>query len=238
MDVGVGFRPFGLRHDAIAEVVVDGGVRVRSLPTVDPASVKYEPLLARGDEVFIVDGPVNADGYDWFLVKAPDGTSDGLFGWVAAASRDGEQWVDDQVASDCPALPEDARRLGVLLDELLLHCFGGSELIFELESGIGCLPSERAPIEPDWFDVDCWSLSGDACGSCGLPLAVDPQHGSLPAEEHALWLFRGHFDDPAAASCRLADPAALGGMSAEEVVHRCRTTFVLTSLVRLGPGSG
>ncbi len=93
-DVGLG-RPRGLVRDAMAEVVVDGGVRVRSLPTVDAMSIKYEPLLSRGESLFVVDGPVTADGYDWYLVQALQGIDRGPFGWVAAASREGETWIDD-----------------------------------------------------------------------------------------------------------------------------------------------
>jgi hypothetical protein len=233
------WAPFGLVRDAMAEVVVDGGVRVRSLPTVDPSSVKYEPLLVRGDEVFIVDGPVSADGYEWYLVQSlPGGTSGGPFGWVAAASRDGETWIDDLGGPDCPSLPGDARRLGVLPEELLVHCYGGTERTFELDANVYCLQPEGPAIEPAWLGMGCGLLSGDACGSCGIPIAVDPQFGMLPREELARWSFAGHFDDPAAATCRLAAPSGIDDPSPELVVHRCRTTFVLTSLVRLGDASG
>lgn len=235
-DVGLG-RPRGLAPDAMAEVVVEGGVRVRSLPTVDATSIKYEPLLRRGDLVFIVDGPVAADGYDWYLTQSLLASDDrGPFGWVAAASREGETWIDDLEESDCPRIPEDARALGSLPEELLLHCFGGSELSMELEANVFCLPGEAvATVAPGWLAVDCGVLSGDACGACGIPIAADPQFGfELPKEDLARWALSGHFDDPAAASCR---PSAVPGTDApslELIVHRCRTTLVLTSLTRLG----
>jgi hypothetical protein len=233
---GVGFRPFGLRRDAMAEVVVDDGVRVRSLPTVDAASEKYEPLLVRGDRVFIVDGPTSADGYDWYLVQAlPGEQCCGPFGWVASASRDGEIWIDDIAQERCPLLPDDARQLGVTPDELLVHCFGGSELSFELDANVYCLPEDVRAIEPAWFGMGCGLLSGDACGSCGVALAVDPEYGALRREEPARWSFRGHFDDPAADGCRATAPI-VGDPSRAQIIHRCRTTFVLTSLEWLGPG--
>jgi hypothetical protein len=236
-DDGVGLRPNGLRRDAVAEVVVDGGVRVRSLPTVDPASLKYEPLLVRGDEVFIVDGPTKADGYVWYLVQAlPGDEPGGPFGWVAAASRDGETWIDDVAGTDCPSLPDDAARLGVLPEELLIHCFGGSELSFEHDANVYCLPADAPPIEPAWLSSGCGYLSGDACGWCGLNLAIEPGTGVLPTEQVAHWSVRGHFDDPAAASCRATGPI-VGDPSAEAIVFACRTTFVLTSLLRLGDAS-
>jgi hypothetical protein len=237
VDDGVGLPPFGLRRDAVAEVVVDGGVRVRSLPTVDAASLKYEPLLVRGERVFVVDGPTQADGYDWYLVQAlPGGDPGGPFGWVAAASRDGETWIDDVAETPCPSLPDDALQLSVTAEEVLLYCFGGSELAFELDANVYCLAADAVPIEPAWMGDGCEYLSGDACGSCGIPVAVEPQFGLLPGEELARWSFRGHFDDPAAASCRLVSPVA-GDPVPELVVHRCRTTFVLTSLIRVGAAS-
>jgi hypothetical protein len=85
--------------------------------------------------------------------------------------------------------------------------------------------------------MGCGLLSGDACGSCGVALAVDPEYGALPREEPGRWSFRGHFDDPAAAGCRATAPV-VGDPSPAQIVHRCRTTFVLTWLEWLGPGEG
>ena len=209
---------------------------MRSLPTVDAMSIKYEPLLSRGESLFVVDGPVTADGYDWYLVQALQGIDRGPFGWVAAASREGETWIDDLEEVDCPRIPEDARDLGTLSEELLLHCFGGSELSIELEANVFCLPGDAvATVEPAWLAVDCGVLSGDACGACGIPIAADPQFGfDLPKEDLAKWALSGHFDDPATASCRPSAVPGPDGPSLELIVHRCRTTFVLTSLTRLG----
>lgn len=44
--------------------------------------------------MYVVDGPVPADGYDWLLVSALDtGRPFAVQGWIAPASRDGEPWV-------------------------------------------------------------------------------------------------------------------------------------------------
>jgi hypothetical protein len=236
-DDGVGLRPWGLHRDAVAEVVVNGGVRVRSLPTVDPASMRYEPLLDRGDEVFIVDGPTSADGYDWLLVQSFHDGEPGPFGWVAAAGRDGEVWIDDFELADCPVLPDDVDRLGVFREELLIHCFGGAELAFEHDANVFCLDQDALPVDPVWLASGCGYLSGDACGSCGLNLAVMPGWGTLPAEQPGRWALRGHFDDPAADGCRATAPI-VGDPSPAQIIHRCRTTFVLTWLEWLGPSEG
>lgn len=225
--------PIGDNRDAIAEVIVDGGVRVRSLPSVDDVSTKYEPLLRRGDEVFVIGGPVAGDGYDWYLVQSLVNNDRGPFGWVAFESRDGETWIEDQSDTDCAAVRKDPRRYGVILDEVLIHCFGNGELEFELEAGMFCFPDDPALIAHDWLGLECGMLSGDACGTCGLRVAAHPDSGFEIPRDHARWAIRGHFDDPAAAECA-PGPDADPNRIEQAAVHACRSTLVLTSLERLG----
>src|SRR5262245_48566563 len=184
--------PIGDNRDAIAEVVVDGGVRVRSLPTVDDVSIKYEPLLRRGDEVFVIGGPVAGDGYDWYLVQSLVEGERGPFGWVSFASRDGEPWIEDVAKTDCPTLPEDARRLGVILDEVLMHCLGDKAVKFEMEAGVSCFPDDPRMIEHRWLGLECSMFWGDSCGTCGLRVAGHPDAGSeVPDRDDALRGSRG-----------------------------------------------
>ena len=59
----------GFAANAIVEVVVTD-LRVRTAPTVDDTkSAKLEPLLGTGTQLRVIEGPVNADGYDWYLVQ-------------------------------------------------------------------------------------------------------------------------------------------------------------------------
>lgn len=223
----------GLQRDAMVEVLVDG-LEVRSAASADADLVYIDAVLDRADDVFIVGGPVVTPTQDWFLVSAVlDGHAPGPFGWVAAASPDGVPWIQDIAPETCPSLPDDVDRLGTIPEELLIHCFGGSELAFEHDANVYCLPADALPIEPEWLSSGCGYLSGDACGSCGLNLAIEPGTGVLPTEQVAHWSVRGHFDDPAAGSCRATGPI-VGDPSAEAIVFGCRTTFVLTSLRRLG----
>ena len=87
--------------DTYARVVTDD-LRVRSNPGVSDDSTKLEPLLQDGVQVVVLDGPVQASGYDWYLVQ-PTITSDTAdpypFGWVAAADKDGEPWIESGTAS-------------------------------------------------------------------------------------------------------------------------------------------
>ncbi|HET7702062.1 MAG TPA: hypothetical protein VFK35_01580 [Candidatus Limnocylindrales bacterium] len=85
---------------AVVDVVVTG-LRVRTLPTVDNAtSAKFEPLLGSGSKVRIIQGPVSADGYEWYLIEAIGSPQRG---WVAAGDHDGTPWIEDPVTrSDAP----------------------------------------------------------------------------------------------------------------------------------------
>jgi hypothetical protein len=94
--------PNGLAAGSVVDVVVSG-LRVRTLPTVDNSkSVKLDPLLAAGTQLQIIEGPVTADDYDWYLVQAI-----GLphRGWVAAADHDGEPWIEDSAVASASASP-------------------------------------------------------------------------------------------------------------------------------------
>ena len=116
-------------------------------------------------------------------------------------------------------------------EEVLLHCFGGSELAFEVEANIHC--DGPNAIDPPWLAVGCSVIAGDACGTCGTPIAAHPASGIvLPREGSATWSMSGHFDDPASSSCVLAGQGNVADPAPESIVHRCRTTFVLTSLAR------
>lgn len=220
---------------AIGQVVADG-VRVRSMPTVDPASIKYVPLLNGGDQVFVAAGPVAADGYDWFLVDTlVEWGERPLFGWAAFESRDGETWISGNDAVDCPAMPKEARQLGITNEDVLIHCFGSRDLSFELDANLSCFPDDPVRVEHDWLARACSLLSGDACGPCGLRIAAQPDSGielpDLPDNATGHWAITGHLDDPAAASCAIG-PDAGDGLLSEWAVHYCRGTFVMTALER------
>lgn len=94
--------PEVLAAGSVVDVIVSG-LRVRTLPTVDNSkSVKLDPLLGVGTQLRIIEGPVTADDYDWYLVQAI-----GLphRGWVAAADHDGSPWVEASALASSSASP-------------------------------------------------------------------------------------------------------------------------------------
>ena len=76
-------------------VTVSDRLRVRSQPRVSDDSARYEPLLPTGTELLVVEGPVQASGYDWYRVAPVSLTLSGgvTEGWVAAADHDGTPWI-------------------------------------------------------------------------------------------------------------------------------------------------
>jgi hypothetical protein len=93
-------------------VTVSDRLRVRSRPEVSDVSVKYEPLLPRGTELLVLEGPVSASGYVWYRVAPVSLSLDDRVadGWVALAATDGEAWIgpaptpDQQPSSPLPSV--------------------------------------------------------------------------------------------------------------------------------------
>jgi hypothetical protein len=105
---------------SVVRVVVTD-LRVRTAPTVDNSkSVKLDPLLGTGVRLRVVDGPVRADDYDWYLVQALDLPHQG---WVASADHDGEPWIEAEGASAPPTFsPEEDRLVARLRADAAVRC--------------------------------------------------------------------------------------------------------------------
>ncbi len=218
----------GLAIDSLVEILVSDLV-VRSHPTIDPPSTILAARLRASDRALVVDGPVEASGYEWYLVAPLDRAdgSRGAFGWIARASREGDAWVRPASAS-CP----DPVNLSAVLDLQPLErlaCFGGDTLTLEapvVSCGAGGGPWT---FDPPWLvAVGGCGLALDASGENVLLVRVPPG-GSDPGPGPVT--VTGHFDDPAAAGCTAtsADPTAFPAPSPEEAVVLCRSQFVLGS---------
>lgn len=231
-----------LSTDSIAAVVTDG-LRVRTEPRVADDSRKLEPLLPRRTQVYVVDGPTRASGYDWYLVRP---LADSFpSGWVAAADHDGTPWLGS-APIDCPKTPS-VNQLGRMDRHVALACYGARE--FHLQ---GMLTSPMASCgvswstEPSWLD-DCYAahyLAADkGAGNPGLDgtpvvkLRLSPdveRQAAIPDQPYGMFLpvrVVGRFDDPAATSCRL--PAGEGSVGAPPpaiIVLDCRAEFVGTTV--------
>jgi hypothetical protein len=108
--------------DTMVQVVVTD-LRVRTAPTVDNTkSAKLDPLLGLGTKLRVIEGPVVADGYDWYLVQAIDLPHRG---WVAAADHDGAPWIENVTVTASPApvfTADEASLLAELRPDAAVDC--------------------------------------------------------------------------------------------------------------------
>lgn len=211
-----------LEVDGLAEVLVSDLV-VRTAPGVDPATSSIlADRLTTADRVFVVDGPVDDAGYAWYLVAPLVRADDtvGPFGWIAAASREGEAWVQT-VEAPCPATADLASVLALQPLERLA-CFGDDTLT--LSASVVSCGAGGGPwtVDPSWIRM---------LGGCGLsdgtevlPVRIPPGGTVISSGPVTV---RGHFDDPAAATCTItsADPGT-PAPAPEHAVVLCRTEFV------------
>jgi len=217
-------------------------VRIRSNPGLGADSAKLEPVLDQGERFMVLDGPVEASGYDWFLVDPRGSDENGRgfpTGWVAAG-KDGEQWIKP-LKMDCPAMPTNLDALRKLASDYRLACFRGAEITFNArleQSAYAC--SSREPIEPAWFS-DCATeyatdlVAPNAIHRLGVVWDpdVDLSIAARPAAPEDMWptvKVTGQFDHPAAKTCQKPNPGLPDDLHRAQTVLTCRNMFVVTSM--------
>ncbi len=123
-------------------------------------------------------------------------------------------------------------------------CYGDAPLTFDATwLGGGEADCPAAP-EPTWLACSSFSLQapGDTrkVGVPGLFVAIHPSASlSIPSDPYVQVRVTGHFDDPAAQTCRetqLADTETLAPWA--ETIERCRKTFVVTEAMAAPTSSG
>jgi len=219
-----------------AVTVVDG-LRVRSQPRVDDDSRKLEPLLPLETPLYVLDGPVSASGYAWYLVVPL--TSRSLpSGWVASAGRDGEPWLE-QETFDCPSVPTDLRSLAALPAGVGLACFPGLPITVDARLLSCNCDIDGAWYAPNWFHLadkplllvepTVTSLPGEMASWFALNLDPAGEHpDNLPIGD--VVEVTGIFDHPAAAACTRTE------MDGEPAPSQgCRMEFAVTRLLVRGP---
>jgi hypothetical protein len=217
-------------------------VRIRSKPGLGADSAKLGPLLEQGATLMVLDGPVEASGYDWFLVRPRAYDEDGRIlptGWVAAG-RDGEQWIKP-LKIDCPAVPTNLDTLRKLASDYWLTCFRGVDITFNArleQTGYAC--SSREPIEPAWFTTCATEYATDLVAPNAVHRLlvvwdpdVDLSIAARPAASEEMWPtveVIGQFDHPAARTCQTPNPGIPDDVHRAQTVLTCRNMFVVTSM--------
>ena len=142
-------------------------------------------------------------------------------------------------AADCVNPPPDIAALSDQTDPVA--CYGNAPLTLDAYP-IGAAVDCPVSVEPAWL----WCPSGDLrlvgetrkVGAPDLLVTVDPASGaSLSGHFNTNVRITGHYDDPAAQTCR--ETGRVAGMGTPEpaavTVERCRRTFVVTQVVPLQP---
>jgi hypothetical protein len=185
-------------------------------------------------ELYLLDGPVEADGYAWYLAATASDFS--LFteyvGWVAAGDETGP-WLMLH-APDCPQPPIELSDLTQpsLTRFEAVACFGGREVTVRgwyVELPADAEPPGQCSAQPAWI-VCGWGYhllrpqpSGYYGDANNLPMKVDPSSSVLMPARGSWVSVTGMFDHPAAQAC--------GTDALDQVAFRlhCRMEFVVTS---------
>ena len=233
-----------LGPDVVAEVVTTDLV-IRSGPGVAPESQIHRPALGPGDLLYLVDGPVSADGFEWYLADPYHALESGLgadtfgLGWVAAADTTGEEWI----VPTQPSCPSEAslQSLSELWAPLRVACFADDTI--SLEGDVYCLDL-GAPVpnpHPAWLTWDrCHMLPHGALppsaggSNAGVAIHYPPDAERLSGHLR----ITGHFDDPRAAECVFPIPTQPGDVYSLDLSNRsqqlsCRASLVIDDAAAL-----
>lgn len=234
----------GLGPDTLAVVVATDGLRVRSLPSVDEQSERLEPTLAEGVRLYITDGPALADGYTWYQAQPYDGeraanaypsawpSASSPFGWIAAASRDREPWIEP-FPLGCDTVAPSAE--GLVSGERLEHLYcsvTSHNPDITVEGDVWCTFADdhHGPLSgPTWIDQRGYCELRTEVGSrwlYGEPVMRLLDEANNPVEGR--YTITGHFDDGGAADCRASSMDGSEPPPVAAVILSCRTAFVVT----------
>lgn len=242
-----------LAVDTIVATTVDG----LSLRNAPGRNAERLGSLPAGSQNFVVAGPTEADGFAWYLVSAlglPPATGcvgpietdpyncPYWFGWVAAASEEGEPWLEPQ-ALDCPAAPLSAEQLmSGRTDLQRLACLGGEPFTFRAwwpempdDGGPGgaCTAQDRPSgwllcqgTNSNQLTID----ESQGFGGVGARVSINPASG-LSMPERGRWVeVRVHLDDAAAQGCPDGAEAVYPEPIPEQAILDCRAQMVLEAV--------
>jgi hypothetical protein len=225
----------------IAAVVTDV-LNIRSQPS-DGASLVA--ALETDRRLFIIGEPTEADDLRWYRVATVatstcPGACD-LIGYVATPIAAGDPWISE-VVIDCPTSPMTIEDLAALAPLEALHCFGRNEIVVTgtiadplggYESPVQYSPIWLAhPFAPPYFLATTQSV--------GIGFHPHPDSDLEPPEGGDVVRVTGHYEDPAAPSCRAFVDPEVGGDAANLlpnpafVVLTCRATLAWTDYEVIG----
>lgn len=217
-----------IANRAVAQVV--GAVTLRANPNATSAVLAE---LDAGRRLFVIGEPEEDEDQRWYRVGTFDepGCDNDcrLIGWVATPIADTDPTIEAADVS-CPSSPMSAEDLAAVPPLEALHCYGRSELTITGTIRVR-EPDEDAPIlfSPSWLAEP----NPELYLAPGIGYHPLPDADIEAPEDGDEVRVRGHFEDPAATSCRAsAAPDAESPTLPQpaRVVLDCRATFVWTEV--------
>ena len=216
------------------------GLRVRDLPSL---AGKVTASFAAGTRMTVVGnptslGPVSAEGFDWYLVQYRADENDPateVLGFAAAG--------DPATPFLATLRPRCEAAADILLTEFeQLSCYGGASLTVTGTYGCGeCGGLAMGSFEPGWladpnqgyFQV-VRVQPGKGLG--WTDMHISPGSGLEYPAEGSIIRVVGHYDDPAASTCRIASgvEGELTIADQRAAVLYCRERFVIDSYEVIG----
>lgn len=242
--------PAGIAVDGLVSTAVDG-LKIRTAPgTTEPTL----GTLPKDSISYVVDGPRQAAGYDWYLLSGlglppatgcatDDSATDPYlcpiwFGWVAAGGGASDPWLSP-AALECPDL-EPGWSLAATQRLVPLACFGSRTLTLRgfwptipPDAALGGMCPDAVGSDLQWIGCNPGYdhlVSGPDHAFFESPTLVMAVPPGLGMPQRGQWLeVTGHYDDAAAEACTF-------GARPEQSVLHCRSEFVVkTATVVDGP---
>jgi hypothetical protein len=131
-----------------------------------------------------------------------------------------------------------------------LSCYGNADLTFDAHLTSAGAADCPGGLEPAWLSCTGLVLLNPLRGTSRQPeyllvarSQTDPLYAVIHPDIEALRShvidtlihLTGHYDDPAAQSCRYTSWPDANPPSADQVIHQCRSTFVITAVELLKP---
>ena len=215
---------------AIAAITVDA---LTVWSEANESSIDFGELGA-GARLFIIGEPAEREGERWYRVAYVDGPKVSGFdlgecqlncgpslGYVATPTDGDDAWLEVDVA--CAASPMTTAELLAMVPLERLHCYGRSEITVTGALDQSVIEPNGA-LTPEWLADNPPRAIGN--GTLGIHFAPDLE-GDLPPPSSTVRMV-GHFEDPAAATCRIDYTLVPDAPSTAHIVLGCRTRFVVT----------
>lgn len=195
-------------------------------------------VLGAGSALLLRDGPVAADGYEWYYIYyqpafgEPQFAEGGGSGWVASGLSGEQPTLLAIEAARCPAVPVTVALLSSMTNLARRECLGSGS--FEVSGMVDlCYEGPIGPFEydPPWFDFSCYSVVEP-----GTPVSMQMHFlpkVSVPGQLGRGDLVRlvGHVNDPGAEACRVTSGPPESIVEAQqEFLLYCRGAFVIAEI--------